>query len=99
MSRGEDDELRFHDLDLQGGVRDDQLLQPEEDDELLQDASSASAPTAAVSFACKYCGVHDPAAVVQCNVCSKWFCNGRGSTSGAHIVNHLVRAKHKVVAI
>ncbi len=26
----------------------------------------------------------------------RWFCNGRGSTSGSHIVNHLVRAKHKV---
>lgn len=31
----------------------------------------------------------------MCNVCKKWFCNGRGSTSGSHIVNHLVRAKHR----
>jgi hypothetical protein len=29
-------------------------------------------------------------------VCKKWFCNARGNTSGSHIVNHLVRAKHKV---
>lgn len=27
---------------------------------------------------CRYCGVHNPASVVKCNTCSKWFCNGRG---------------------
>lgn len=32
----------------------------------------------------------------MCNICKKWFCNGRGNTCGSHIVNHLVRAKHKV---
>jgi hypothetical protein len=47
-------------------------------------------------YACKYCGIHDPSCVVMCNVCKKWFCNGRGNTSGSHIINHLVRAKHKV---
>lgn len=45
---------------------------------------------------CKYCGIHDPSSVVLCNACQRWFCNGRGNTSGSHIVNHLVRAKHKV---
>ena len=42
--------------------------------------------------ACRYCGVQNPACVVRCNVpsCRKWFCNSRGSTSGSHIVNHLV---------
>ncbi|KAJ6389130.1 hypothetical protein OIU77_027473 [Salix suchowensis] len=29
----------------------------------------------------------------------KWFCNSRGNTSGSHIVNHLVRAKHKEVCL
>ena len=48
------------------------------------------------AHACKYCGIHDPGCVVTCNVCKKWFCNGKGNTSGSHIVNHLVRAKHKV---
>ena len=47
-------------------------------------------------WACRYCGIHDPASAVMCNVCHKWFCNGRGNTSGSHIINHLVRAKHKV---
>jgi regulator of nonsense transcripts 1 len=31
--------------------------------------------------------------------CRKWFCNGRGNTSGSHIINHLVRAKHKEVSL
>ena len=47
--------------------------------------------------ACSYCNIHDPASVVLCNTCKKWFCNGRGSTSGSHIINHLVRSKHKEV--
>ncbi|XP_028967713.1 regulator of nonsense transcripts 1 [Galendromus occidentalis] len=49
--------------------------------------------------ACKYCGIHDPGCVMQCNICKKWFCNGRGSTSGSHMVNHLVRAKHREVTL
>ncbi len=48
---------------------------------------------------CKYCGIHNPASVVKCNLCNKWFCNNRGNTSGAHIINHLVRAKHKEVTL
>ncbi|BES94730.1 nonsense-mediated mRNA decay protein 1 [Nesidiocoris tenuis] len=51
------------------------------------------------AYACKYCGIHDPSCVVMCNVCKKWFCNGRGNTSGSHIINHLVRAKHKEVTL
>ncbi|XP_075488176.1 regulator of nonsense transcripts 1 homolog isoform X1 [Primulina tabacum] len=51
--------------------------------------------------ACKYCGITNPACVARCNVpsCRKWFCNSRGNTSGSHIVNHLVRAKHKEVCL
>lgn len=41
-------------------------------------------------YACKYCGIHEPNCVVMCNLCKKWFCNGRGNTSGSHIINHLV---------
>ena len=46
-----------------------------------------------------YCGIHSPSSVVKCLVCSKWFCNSRGNTSASHIVNHLVRAKHKEVIL
>ncbi|KAL7299967.1 hypothetical protein TKK_0007283 [Trichogramma kaykai] len=49
--------------------------------------------------ACKYCGIHEASCVVMCNCCRKWFCNSRGNTSGSHIVNHLVRAKHKEVTL
>ncbi|GBG63841.1 hypothetical protein CBR_g39626 [Chara braunii] len=51
--------------------------------------------------ACKYCAIHNPASVVRCNVpsCRKWFCNSRGNTSASHIINHLVRAKHKEVSL
>jgi hypothetical protein len=49
--------------------------------------------------ACRYCGLHDPAAVAFCMPCRRWFCNGRGSTSSSHMVTHLVRAKHKEVAL
>ncbi|KAJ8304424.1 hypothetical protein KUTeg_018007 [Tegillarca granosa] len=49
--------------------------------------------------ACSYCGIHDPGCVVFCNTTKKWFCNGRGNTSGSHIINHLVRAKAKEVTL
>ncbi|KAF0983917.1 hypothetical protein FDP41_007832 [Naegleria fowleri] len=49
--------------------------------------------------ACKYCTIHDPACVVKCNICQKWFCNGRGGSNGSHIVHHLVKSKHKEVSL
>eukprot|EP01027_Heterolobosea_sp_BB2_P017330 GEZU01024570.1.p1 GENE.GEZU01024570.1~~GEZU01024570.1.p1 ORF type:complete len:1077 (+),score=269.79 GEZU01024570.1:179-3232(+) len=50
-------------------------------------------------WACSYCGFADPACVVRCITTGRWFCNGRGCTSGAHIVHHLVRSKNKEVAL
>lgn len=49
--------------------------------------------------ACSYCGIHHAASVVCCLTCQKWFCNGRGNTSGSHIIHHLVRSKHKEVSL
>ena len=49
--------------------------------------------------ACAYCGIHDPACVVLCTTTRKWFCNGRGNTSGSHIVNHLVFARDQPLMI
>lgn len=40
-----------------------------------------------------------PVATRQCLLCNKWFCNARGTTSASHIVNHLVRAKHREVVL
>ncbi|KAJ3087643.1 ATP-dependent helicase NAM7 [Quaeritorhiza haematococci] len=50
-------------------------------------------------YACKYCGIHNPASVVKCLTCNKWFCNSRGNTSGSHIIHHLIKAKHKEVCL
>ena len=47
----------------------------------------------------RYCGIHNPSCVVKCLICSKWFCNARGSGNSAHIVNHLVKARHKEVQL
>lgn len=33
----------------------------------------------------RYCGIHDPNCVVMCNTTRKWFCNGRGNTSGRSV--------------
>lgn len=48
-----------------------------------------------------YCGIYRPDCVIRCNVpsCRKWFCNSQIATSGSHVLNHLVRAKHKEVSL
>lgn len=46
-------------------------------------------------YSCAYCGICDPACVVKCVDSGKWFCNGRGTTSASHIIQHLVRSKNK----
>uniref|UniRef100_A0A7E4VNX2 DNA helicase n=1 Tax=Panagrellus redivivus TaxID=6233 RepID=A0A7E4VNX2_PANRE len=51
------------------------------------------------AHACSYCGIFAPDMVARCLVCNKWFCNGRGLTTGSHIVNHLVRSGHKELAL
>ncbi|RYY38618.1 hypothetical protein EON62_00325, partial [archaeon] len=56
-------------------------------------------PEVLPEYACTYCHVHNPGCVVKCVATGKWFCNGRGNTSAAHIVQHLVRSKHKEVAL
>ncbi|KAI0277721.1 ATP dependent helicase [Russula aff. rugulosa BPL654] len=83
-----------NDLDLQstnGSI-------PEDFDAVLDDLKEES-QVDLPPHACCYCGIHNPASVVKCLVCSKWFCNSRGNTSASHIVNHLVRAKHKEVIL
>ncbi|KAH9820833.1 RNA helicase-domain-containing protein [Melampsora americana] len=67
-------------------------------DGVLDDMSRELPP-----HACAYCGIHSPSSVVRCLICSKWFCNSRGGpgthSTGSHIVNHLVRSKHKEVTL
>ncbi|KAI0206844.1 P-loop containing nucleoside triphosphate hydrolase protein [Astrocystis sublimbata] len=51
------------------------------------------------AHACAYCGIHSPSSTVKCLACNKWFCSARGNASSSHIVNHLVRARHKEVQL
>ncbi|KAI9589511.1 regulator of nonsense transcripts 1 homolog [Glossina fuscipes] len=83
-------------LDLHSKLNGSTDLQFEEEDD---EENTLLTVNELPSHACKYCGIHDPSTVVMCNNCKKWFCNGRGSTSGSHIVNHLVRAKHREVTL
>lgn len=60
-------------------------------------------------YSCVYCGIHDTRCVVQCKICNKWFCNGKGHPQGSsndkngakyqqygsHIVWHMVKSNHK----
>ena len=48
-------------------------------------------------YACRYCGIHDPACVARCVESSKWFCNSTSGSSSSHMVHHLVRSRcHQV---
>ncbi|MBW0482268.1 hypothetical protein O181_021983 [Austropuccinia psidii MF-1] len=73
--------------------------EPEPDFEGVLDDLNRELP----AHSCAYCGIHSPSSVVKCLICSKWFCNSRGGpgahSTGSHIVNHLVRAKHKEVTL
>lgn len=67
-------------------------LEDLEDDETGEGAFRSALP----EHACAYCGIHSVSSVVKCVTCDKWFCNSRGKSSSSHIINHLVRARHKV---
>ncbi|KKA29397.1 hypothetical protein TD95_003859 [Thielaviopsis punctulata] len=65
------------------------------------DQLSIKAPEESVlpPHACAYCGIHNPNCVVKCLICNKWFCNGRTRGRSSHIINHLVRSRHKQVSL
>ena len=46
-------------------------------------------------YACRYCGIHDPACVAMCVESGKWFCNGTAS----HLVHHLVKTRNHQVQL
>ncbi|KAF4837191.1 Regulator of nonsense transcripts 1-like protein [Colletotrichum tropicale] len=70
-----------------GAMKDLNLGRPQEEDRELP------------PHACAYCGIHSPSSVVKCLGCNKWFCSARGNATSSHIVNHLVRARHKEVQL
>ncbi|KAA8500020.1 Regulator of nonsense transcripts 1-like [Porphyridium purpureum] len=66
------------------------------EDETGVDDEQGAAP---VEHACAYCGVHDPMCVAKDLRDNKWFCNSKVGTPGSHIVMHLVRQRHREVAM
>jgi len=51
-------------------------------------------------YACRYCGIHDPASVARCVESNKWFCNAIGAGGGgSHLVHHLVRSRSNQVQL
>ena len=79
----------------EAGAGGGELQFEDEDDEGLGTGVGGAFPSGRDSTSCSYCGISDPACLVMCNATKRCFCNGRGNTSGSHIVNHLVRSKYK----
>ncbi|CAD7969242.1 unnamed protein product [Amoebophrya sp. A120] len=81
------------------------LLHGHQTDQMIVDEFDEDEPDgllceeACPEFACRYCLTSNPECVVKCTICNKWFCNGNQATSGAHIVHHMVRAKHREAAL
>ena len=51
-------------------------------------------------YACRYCGIHDPASVAKCCESNKWFCNATcAGGGGSHLVHHLVRSRSNQVQL
>mmetsp|Transcript_33782 Transcript_33782/g.93340 ORF Transcript_33782/g.93340 Transcript_33782/m.93340 type:complete len:1076 (-) Transcript_33782:467-3694(-) len=69
-------------------------------DDMAEDFENTFDPKNLPEWACRYCGIHDPASVMKCRGDSKWFCNSRlpGLPSSC-IILHLVRAKQKEVQL
>jgi hypothetical protein len=91
------------------GVLGDLVKDPNNANDPLLDHGDFSAVPELPEHACAYCGIHSPSSVVKCLGCNKWFCNARiggdhsGSNGGnggaSHIVNHMVRARHREVML
>uniref|UniRef100_A0A7S2RGG5 Upf1 domain-containing protein n=1 Tax=Mucochytrium quahogii TaxID=96639 RepID=A0A7S2RGG5_9STRA len=81
------------------------LVFEEEEEDVNRDVYSALREKAVSTgdeepeWACKYCGIADPASVVRCLETGFWFCNSRGSSSGSHIVHHLVKSSKKEICL
>ncbi|GEQ66483.1 hypothetical protein JCM33374_g146 [Metschnikowia sp. JCM 33374] len=64
------------------------------DDENVHTHTHSGSP-----YSCTYCGLDCPSSAVKCGTCDKWFCNGKGTLPGSHIVTHLVQSKHNTVSL
>ena len=77
---GEDEE----DLsDVSYNNEDDKNEYNEEEDENPYANINHYDESALPEFACRYCGIHDPACVAKCVESDKWFCNGTVAASAS----------------
>jgi regulator of nonsense transcripts 1 len=77
---------------------DDEESQLSDDDsnQYLDPYDEANLP----EYACRYCGIHDPACVAKSVETKKWFCNATSAgCGGSHLVNHLVRSRSNQVQL
>lgn len=51
------------------------------------------------AYACRYCGIHNPACVARCVETNKWLCNAAVGSGGSHLVHHLVRSRSNQVQL
>mmetsp|Transcript_34116 Transcript_34116/g.71826 ORF Transcript_34116/g.71826 Transcript_34116/m.71826 type:complete len:1046 (-) Transcript_34116:479-3616(-) len=100
-SEGEESELDSEDGgsevsgdDATGASFDDESVLT--DDGYIDHYDEATLPP----YACRYCGIHDPACVARCVESGKWFCNAVGAGGGgSHLVHHLVRSRSNQVQL
>ena len=68
--------------------------------DFVDEEAKEEGPAELPEYACSYCNVHTPAAVVKCCATGKWFCNYKPHGMPAScIVYHLIRSKHNEVML
>lgn len=65
-----------------------------------EDEREAPVPSELPAWACSYCNVHTPSAVVKCVTTGRWFCNYRPPGLPAScIVYHLIKSRNNEVTL
>lgn len=68
-----DDDGDDDDNDDDDDISDDESVLTASDDGYIDHYDESTLPP----YACRYCGIHDPASVARCVESNKWFCNVR----------------------
>lgn len=96
-SEEEDEDDDDDDDDAEREDDDDDEDEDEDDDEAYLYTADHYDEENLPEYACRYCGIHDPACVAHCVETKKWFCNAVVGSGGSHLVHHLVRSRsHQV---
>jgi len=96
----DDDDEEGDFSDVSQAVNDDEEeLTDEEDDTAEYYTADHYDEDNLPAYACRYCGIHDPASVAMCVDSQKWFCNAAVGSGGSHLVHHLVRSRSNQVQL